>query len=445
MSDLLLTGGTLVTMDPSRRVLEGDLWIHDGEIAAVGELDEEARAAEPQARRIDCRGKIVIPGLVQSHVHLCQTIFRGYADGLELLDWLRQRIWPYEGAHTAESLRASARLGLAELIRGGTTACLDMGTVRHQDAIFEAAAEAGFRLTSGKAMMDVTRGVPAGLRESTEASLEESDALARRWHEAEGGLLRYAYAPRFVLSCTERLLEEVVARARAEGLRIHTHASENQSEIEAVRERCGTDNVAYLHGLGMTGDDTVLAHCIWLTAREKRILVETGTHVAHCPSSNLKLASGYAKVPELLEMGARVSLGADGAPCNNNLDMWMEMRLAALIHLPRVGPTGLSAERVFEMATLGGARALGLEAEIGSLEVGKRADVVVLDSRRPHAVPRGADLYGHLVYAVRSEDVETVIIDGRIVLDEGRLCTLKEDEVLEEAERHGRRIVERLG
>ncbi len=444
MSELLLTGGTLVTMDAQRRVLAGDLWVRNGVIVAVGELTKAQRREAASARRIDCTGRIVIPGLVQSHVHLCQTLFRGHADGLELLDWLRERIWPFEGAHTFESLKASARLGLAELIRGGTTACLDMGTVHHTDAIFEAAAEAGFRLTCGKAMMDVTRGVPAGLRESTEASLAESDALAERWHEQAGGRLRYAYAPRFVLSCTEPLLREVVARARANGLRIHTHASENQNEIEAVRERCGEDNVAYLHGLGMSGEDTVLAHCIWLTAREKRILADTGTHIAHCPSSNLKLASGFAKIPELLRMGAHISLGADGAPCNNNLDAWVEMRLAALIHLPRVGPAGLSAQEVFEMATLGGARALGLEASIGSLEPGKRADVAILDLHCPHALPAGEDVYSRLVYAAHGSDVRTVLIDGEVVLDEGVLTTLDEARVLDEAQEAAARIVERF-
>ena len=209
--DLLLKGATVVTMDPARRILEGDVLISGGAIRAVGEVDPASGTGA--VRTLDCRGKVIIPGLVQSHIHLCQTLFRGAADGYELLDWLRERIWPFEGAHTYESLRASARLGLAELIRGGTTACLDMGTVHHTDALFEAAAEAGFRLTSGKAMMDVSRGLPAGLRETTDESLAESDALLERWHGKGGGRLRYAYAPRFVLSCTEPLLQQVAERA----------------------------------------------------------------------------------------------------------------------------------------------------------------------------------------------------------------------------------------
>jgi 5-methylthioadenosine/S-adenosylhomocysteine deaminase len=442
--DLLLEGGTVVTMDPDRRIVQGTLHVRDGAVASVGEVDPKAMVGRV-VRRIDCSGRVIIPGFVQSHVHLCQTLFRGHADGLELLDWLRERIWPFEGAHTFESLKASARLGIAELIRGGTTACLDMATVRHTDAVFEAAAEAGFRLTCGKAMMDVSRGLPAGLRESTKQSLAESDALLERWHEKGGGRLRYAYAPRFVLSCTEPLLEEVAARARANGVPIHTHASENQNELEAVRERCGMDNVAYLNHLGISGPNVALAHCVWLTAREQRLLADTGTHLLHCPSSNLKLASGIAKIPELLELGVQVSLGADGAPCNNNLDMWTEMRLAALIHLPRVGPTGLPAEKVFEMATLGGARALGLEDRIGSIETGKRADLAVVDLDGSHAVPGGENLYARLVYSGRASDVRTVVIDGEVVMDEDVLTTVEEDRVIADAMAHARTIVARVG
>ncbi len=441
--DLLLEGGTIVTMDPERRVISGDVHVRDGAIVGVGEIDPKAFCGRT-IRRLDCSGRIVIPGLVQSHIHLCQTLFRGHADGLELLDWLRQRVWPLEGAHTFESMKASARLGIAELVRGGTTACLDMATVRHTDAIFEAAVETGLRLTCGKAMMDVSRGSPAGLRESTKASLEESDALLERWHEKEGGRIRYAYAPRFVLSCTETLLREVADRCREQGVTIHTHASENQSELEAVRERSGMDNVAYLDHLGISGPNVALAHCVWLTAHEQRLLADAHTNLLHCPSSNLKLGSGIAKVPELLGMGVPVSLGADGAPCNNNLDMWIEMRLASLIHLPRVGPTGLTAEKVFEMATLGGARAMGIEDRVGSIEAGKRADIVVLDLDVPHASPPGESIYGRLVYSARSSDVETVMIDGDLVLDRRILTSLDLEQVLADAKEHSRRIVEQV-
>jgi cytosine/adenosine deaminase-related metal-dependent hydrolase len=318
-----------------------------------------------------------------------------------------------------------------------------MGTVRHTDAIFAAVKKVGLRATIGKAMMDAGHSLPAGLKESTASSLEESVRLADKWHGKEEGRLRYAFAPRFVLSCTEDLMRRTVKLARDKGLRLHTHASENSQEIVSVREKVGADNVAFLHALGMSGEDTVLAHCVWLTSEEQRILRETGTHVAHCPSSNLKLASGLAKVPDLLAQGINVALAADGAPCNNNLDAFMEMRLAALIHKPRFGPTAMSAETVFEMATLRGARALGLADRIGSLEEGKAADVTVVDPRQLHSVP-SSDPYSQLVYSLTGRDVEHVFVDGIQRVRKGRVLGVVMKKLFAEAERQRKAIVDPL-
>ena len=439
--DLLLTHGTVVTMNREREVLaDTDVLIQDGRIARMG----RGLKVKGHARRvIDVRGQVVLPGLIHGHLHACQTLFRNHADGLELLDWLRERIWPYEAAHDAESLRASADLTFAELIQSGATAALDMGTVRHYDSVFESARDCGFRLTGGKAMMDTGQSLPAGLRETTEASLNESVALLERWHGTHGDRLRYAFAPRFVLSCTEPLLKEVSRLAREKGVRVHTHASENPTECDLVRQRIGLDNVAYFHSLGLSGPHVTLAHCVWLTAEEQRLLRETGTVVCHCPSSNLKLASGIAKVPELMDSGVHVCLGADGAPCNNNLDLFVEMRLAALLHKPRVGPLAMPPLRVLEMATLEGARALGLEKEVGSLEEGKRGDVTVVDIRGLHALPTPESVLGVLVHAARSTDVSHVAIDGQLVMKDRQLLTMDAREVAERAQKHAARIVER--
>jgi 5-methylthioadenosine/S-adenosylhomocysteine deaminase len=439
--DLLLTHGTVVTMNREREVLaDTDVLIQDGRIARMG----RGLKVKGGARRvINVAGQVVMPGLIHGHLHACQTLFRNHADGLELLDWLRERIWPYEAAHDADSMRASADLTFAELIQSGATAALDMGTVRHYDAVFESARDSGFRLTGGKAMMDTGHSLPAGLRETTEASLAQSLALLERWHGGEGGRLRYAFAPRFVLSCTERLLKEVSRLALEKGVRVHTHASENPTECDLVRQRIGMDNVAYFHALGLSGPHVTLAHCVWLTAEEQRLLRETGTVMCHCPSSNLKLASGIAKVPELMDAGVHVCLGADGAPCNNNLDLFVEMRLAALLHKPRVGPLGMPPLRVLEMATLEGARALGLEKEVGSLEEGKRADVTVVDVRGLHMLPTPESVLGVLVYAARSTDVSHVVIDGQLVLKDRQLLTLDALQVAENARKHAARIVER--
>jgi cytosine/adenosine deaminase-related metal-dependent hydrolase len=439
--DLLLTHGTVVTMNREREVLaDTDVLIQDGRISRIG----RGLKVRGSARRvIDVAGKVVMPGLIHGHLHACQTLFRNHADGLELLDWLRERIWPYEAGHDADSMRASADLTFAELIQSGATAALDMGTVRHYDAVFESARDSGFRLTGGKAMMDTGQSMPAGLRETTDASLSESLALLERWHGTHGDRLRYAFAPRFVLSCTERLLKEVSRLAREKGVRVHTHASENPTECDLVRQRIGQDNVAYFHSLGLSGPHVTLAHCVWLTAEEQRLLRETGTVMCHCPSSNLKLASGIAKVPELMDAGVHVCLGADGAPCNNNLDMFMEMRLAALLHKPRVGPLGMPPLRVLEMATLEGARALGLEKEVGSLEEGKRADVTVVDVRGLHTLPTPESVLGVLVHAARSTDVSHVVIDGQLVLKDRQLLTMDAQQVAEDARKHAARIVER--
>ncbi|HEV8322310.1 MAG TPA: 5'-deoxyadenosine deaminase [Myxococcota bacterium] len=447
-SELLVRGAEMVvTMDDRRRVLRGaDVLVRDGRIAAVSRVPG-ARAAA-LARRggtvLDAAGAIVLPGLVQSHVHLCQTLGRGLADDLELLTWLRRRVWPLEAALDARTARLSAELGCAELLLGGTTAILDMGTVHHQDEVFDACRRAGLRAVSGKAMMDAGAGVPRGLRETTQASLRESDALRARWQGAAGGRLGYAYAPRFVLSCTEALMRAVAERVAA-GARVHTHASENATECRLVRARTGLPNVAYLHRLGLAGPRATLAHCVHVGAGERRLLARAGTHVAHCPSSNLKLASGVADVPALRAAGVPVSLGADGAPCNNNLDAWRELRLCAQLAKVKGGPTALPAREALWLATRGGAAALGLEDEIGSLEVGKRADVVVLRPRALGAFPPGRDVYARLVYAASAADVTDVVVDGRVVVRRGVLRTLDADRLRALAGSAQARLARRAG
>jgi cytosine/adenosine deaminase-related metal-dependent hydrolase len=283
-------------------------------------------------------------------------------------------------------------------------------------------------------MMDRGDGVPAALRETTRGSLDDAARLAARWHGAAGGRLRYAYAPRFALSCTEELLRGASAAARAGGMRLHTHASENRDECATVRAETGDGNVAYLDRVGLCGDDAVLAHCVWVGEDERALLARTGTHVAHCPSANLKLASGIAPLPELRAAGINVGLGADGAPCNNNLSIFNEMRLAGLIHRPRVGTGALPAGTIVELATLGGARALGLEREIGSIEVGKRADLCVVGAREVAQAPLGAaDPYSTLVFASSAREVRDVLVDGQFVVEDGRLSTLDAAEVVARA------------
>ncbi|TMQ24355.1 MAG: 5'-deoxyadenosine deaminase [Deltaproteobacteria bacterium] len=428
--ELIFRGGTILTIDPQHRVLAGDVACRGGAIVHVGG-DYTPQAGDFTI--VDCTGCIVMPGLVQAHVHTCQTLARGRADDLELLDWLRTVVWPYEAALDEAALTASVELACAELLLGGTTAILDMATVHGTDAVFAAAERSGIRATIGKAMMDAPDPqIPAGLRESTRASLDESAALIARWHGAAGGRLRYAYAPRFVLSCTDELLREVAAEARARGVRIHTHAAESTAEIALVRQRFGKDNIAVLDDLGLLGDHCCLAHCVHVSADERRLLAARGAHVCHCPSSNLKLASGVCPVPELVAAGVSVALGADGAPCNNNLDGLLELRLAALLHKHRAGPRALPAPEVVRMATLGGAAALGLADQIGSLELGKRGDLVAIDITALHTVPT-ASPWSAVAYAARASDVRHVAVDGTVVVRDGALHTLDARRVRERA------------
>lgn len=430
MNKLLIKNGTIVTMNKGREIINGDILIEGDQIKEIGDsLNLEADHI------IDATGKVIIPGLIQTHVHLTQSLYRGQADDLELMDWLKKRVWPLEGSHTPESNYISAKLGIAELIKGGTTAIIDMETVHHTEPAIEAIYESGIRAMTGKCMMDYGGGVPQSLMEDTESSIQESIRILKAWHGKANGRIQYAFAPRFVVSCTEELLIRVRDLAKEYDTSIHTHASENRGEIELVQKDRGMRNIIYLHKLGLTSKKLILAHCIWLDDEEMKILAETGTHISHCPNSNMKLASGIAKIPELLEMGANVSIGADGAPCNNNLDMFKEMSSAALIQKARLlSPTVMPAYKVFEMATLNGAKALGMEDKLGSLEVGKKADIVIVNLDNLHSTPStNVDIISQLVYSAKASDVETTIIDGKVVMENRTLVTLNENNIKKEA------------
>lgn len=413
MAAVLLRGATILTMNDAFDVVEGNLLISDGRIAALGACE-----APPGAVVVDLAGDYLLPGFVQTHVHLCQTLFRGYADDLVLLDWLRTRIWPLEAAHTPASLGIAARLGAAELLRGGTTTVLTMETVHDTDAVFEALAPMGLRAIVGKCMMDADAAVPARLLEPTQASVDESLALARRWQGQAQGRLRAAFAPRFAVSCSRELLEAVAHLSRQEALLVHSHASENRDEVALVQQRSGLRNIEYLAAVGLAAPHVCLAHCVWVDPHEQALLAERQVKVLHCPGSNLKLGSGLAPIVELRQQGVSVSLGADGAACNNRLDMFQEMRLAATLQAVRSGPGRLTARDVVAMATVEGARALGLLGEIGTVEVGKKADLVVLRRDDVDLAP-DPNPYSSIVYAMTPAHVRMVWVDGERRIDQG--------------------------
>ncbi len=435
--DLLVRGGTIATCADDDRVVVGDVLVREGRIVYVG----PSLQLPGPARVIDASGCAVVPGFVQAHVHLCQVLFRGLADDMPLLEWLKRRIWPLEAAHDEASLGASARLGLLEMMLAGTTTILDMGTVRAHDAVMTACEETGIRAMSGKAMMDLGDGVPDGLRESTKASLDESERLARYWQGRGEGRLGYAYAPRFILSCSEALVRGACERALAQGMLVHTHAAEHPGEREAVRHFFGDEDVAILRKWGVSGPRAVLAHGVQLTDDEARQVAEEGTRVVHCPSANLKLGSGIARIAELDAFGVKLALGPDGAPCNNNLDPWTELRHAALLSKVRTSVTAIPAKRALRLATIDGARALGLD-HVGSIEIGKQADIVVVRIDGPHVEP-GGDVFSRLVYAATARDVEHVLIAGRLVVRNREHQTLDREAVLGRAREQVKKLVDR--
>jgi len=436
----LIRNATILTMNDGRDIVEGAVSVRDGRIAAVG-----AEPDEPYEAVIDARGAYLLPGFIQTHVHLCQTLFRGYADDMPLLEWLRRRVWPMEAAHTPATLRASARLGAAELLLSGTTTALTMETVHDTDAVFEAVEEMGLRAVVGKCMMDLDRQVPSRLREETRASIDESVALRARWDGKANGRLHAAFAPRFAVSCSRELLEAVAELSARDAAIVHTHASENRDEVDAVRMLSGgLSNLEYLADTGLATPHLCTAHCVWVTESEQRILAERDVKVLHCPSSNLKLGSGIAPVAEMRARGISVSLGADGAACNNRLDMFDEMRLAATLQAVRKEPGALTARDAVWMATREGARALGMEHEIGSIEPGKCADLILIERDRPHLAP-DADPWSTLVYATRGTDVRLTMVDGRVLVQTSTLVNEDVAAILADARKAATTLAARAG
>ncbi len=418
MSDsLLISGATIVTMDAGHRILEGDLWIRDGEIAAVG----GDVVAPSNTRTIDARGLVVLPGFVQGHVHLGQASFRGLAEGRELMDWLRERIWPLEAAHDHDSAYWSGMLGAAECLATGTTTIHDIGLVRHADAIFEAVRDGGLRGVVGKCLMDVGVGVPDGLAEQTDDALAEARALYDRWEGAADGRITCAVCPRFILSCSEALWEGAVALCEQLKLPMHTHLLEHQREEREVAEVLGETQMEFLDRLGVFDTDLRIAHGVWLEPHHLEILDGRHLTICHCPSANLKLGSGIADLAFLRgEETFDVGIGTDGAPCNNDMDLLSEMQIAGLLQQYKQGPGRVGARDILELATSAGARALGMQEQIGSLEVGKRGDVVVLDLSHPSTFGgTGVSVYDRIVYAAARDAVRLVAVDGDVRYERG--------------------------
>ncbi len=436
----------IVTVDKDDLILNNTaVEIIDNKISSFIPIEKIDRQGY-EGKIYDYPDSTLIPGFVQTHVHLCQTLFRGLADDLQLLEWLQKKIFPFENAHNKNSLRISAKLGINELLLGGTTTLLDMGTLRHQEVVFEEMISSGIRGFSGKCLIDENELYPS-FKSSTENELKYMHELANEFHNVEEGRIRYGFAPRFVLSCSEELLKETKSMMNDfPGSVYHTHSSENKNEIAEVRKKYNKENIEYFDSINVLDDHTVLAHCIHLNENEKQILKNKNVKVAHCPSANLKLGSGIANIPEYIERGISVSIGADGPPCNNNLSVFTEMRLAALIQKPIHGAEAMDAKTVFKIATIEGAKALHLENEVGSIEIGKKADLVLMDlnSYVNSVVDNDEQVYSNIVYSSGTNNVRSVMINGKWILTDGESLIYDKDILREDSITELKELLKRM-
>lgn len=417
-------------------VLEhGAIAIDEGKIVGLGPTKEVERKFEAK-QVLDASNSVVLPGLINTHTHLAMTLFRGVNDDLRGLEWLN-RAWSIESNLSPSDVYWGALLGCLEMIRSGTTCFADH--YFFMDRVAKAVDRSGIRAALAQAVFD-TWG-PKGIDTSLEGSLN----FAKRFNGAAGGRISCMLGPHSTFTCYAETLKQVREAASATGFRIHLHLAERVEELQILKERYGKTPVRFLEEVKLLGPDLLGAHVIYVDEEEISMLKRTDTKVNHNPIGNTKGASGTSPVPEMLKRGVNVSLGTDGAGSNNNLDMFEEMKVAAIIHKLRLNdPAALSAWEVLEMATLRGARALGLEGEIGTLEVGKRADLILIRLNRPHLVPIH-NLPSLLVYSANGNDVDTVIVDGRILMKNREVLTLKEDEVLGRAQEVFEGLLEKSG
>ncbi|GFN23964.1 amidohydrolase [Thermanaeromonas sp. C210] len=420
MKKLLIKGCSIVPVK-GPVIDKGAIAIAGDRLAYVGR-EEGLPSGWEEGEIIRAEGKVALPGLVNIHTHAAMTLFRGYADDLPLRQWLEEKIWPVENKLDREDIYWGTQLALAEMIRSGTTTFADM--YFHMDVVARAAEEAGVRACLSQGLI--------GLGGGGEERLRAAESLVREWHGAGDGRITIMLGPHAPYTCPPDYLRKVVEAAAKLGVGLHIHLAETRQEVEEIRSAYGSPPVAHVAGLGLFDLPTLAAHCVHLTEEEIAILAEKKVGVAHCPESNLKLASGVAPIAAMLAAGVTVGIGTDGAASNNNLDLLEETRTAALLAKGISGdPNVLRAEEALALATINGARALGLEKEIGTLEAGKKADVILLNTRQPHWQPAN-DLVAHVVYSARGSDVDTVIVNGRILMAGGQLKTLDEERIYRE-------------
>ena len=432
-ADLIVTNGVVVTMDPARRVIEnGAVAIRGDSILAAGP-SETISAEYDAAKTIDARGALILPGLINAHAHAAMSLFRGLADDLSLDDWLHKYIFPAEARNVTEDFVTwGTRLSLDEMLRGGITTYADM--YYFEDAVARATKEAGMRGVLGETIIDF----PAPDNKTTAAALAYTQTYLDHWRGDP--LIVAAVAPHSIYTCSEKTLQEAAALARKNHAPILTHIAEAYFEEEQSREKHGLSTVQYLARIGFLGPDLLGAHCIWVDQADIATLAHFDVGCSFNPSSNMKTAAGLQPTAELLAAGVPVGIATDGAASNNNQDLFEEMDLGAKLEkFGHMDPRVLPARQVVEMATITGARALHMEKEIGSLEPGKKADLIIVDTSAPHATPM-YNVYSQIVYALKATDVRTVIVAGKLVMEDRKMLTLDEPEILAKANAYKRQV-----
>ncbi len=436
--DIVIHGGTVITVNDTFDVFpRGLVCIRGNRLARIG-ADPGTASLPPAAKTIDAGGMFVLPGLVNAHTHLPMTVFRGLADDLPLQQWLEKHIFPAESRHIhPDTVEIGSLLACAEMILSGTTTCCDGYFL--EDDVANAALGSGIRAVLGQGIIDQPApGVP-----DPSDNVAAADRFVARWQKASP-MLRPSIFCHAAYTCSSATLQAAKKAADTAGVLFQIHAAETQTE--GLGLKAGQPSpVKYLDQLGVLDANTLLVHCVWLDETDVEIIARRGSTVAHCPESNMKLASGVAPVSELLAAGVAVGLGTDGCASNNNLDLFQEMDMAAKLHkVHRMDPTAADAATVLRMATAGGAAAVGLGSDIGTLEQGKKADLILLEARQPHLVPLYHPI-SQVVYAAKGSDVRTVIIDGRLVLENRRLLTLNLEQILDRATELGKTIQRTVG
>jgi cytosine/adenosine deaminase-related metal-dependent hydrolase len=450
---MLFTNATIMTMNPTRDIInDGAIAIQNNRIVAIDKTSV-LQVRYPHEEVVDVKGKLILPGLIDTHVHVAQALIRGCADDMALIQWLCERVWVLQGNFTHDDGYVSARLCIAEMLRSGTTTFLE-SMLAHRygfDGIAQAVQESGIRACLAGIVMDIgtyatqSNSMHPGMIESRETSLLGVLDMHSKWEGAADERIHVWFGPRTPGGVTSELYREMTDLARQRNMGITMHLAEVEADKIYLNEKFGLTPVDYAESVGLLGPRSVLVHMVWLTPAEIDKLAATGTTVSHNPSSNSKLASGVCKVPLMLERGVNVALGCDGGPSNNDYDMIREMKLAAIIHKAvTLDPLIVPAETVLEMATINGAKALGLEHEIGSLEVGKKADLIVIDLERLHTTP-SMNPVSTLVYAATGGEVDTVMVDGKIVVAQGQLLSMDEHEIIVQANNHAAQLYRRAG